>query len=197
MILRIRREAPGDVDVVRDLVDAAFAPGDRPSEPALDPVRFTPPATGDALAPEARLVGALRADPAHERRLTLVAEADGVIVGHLTASRGALVSPTGAADLPLVGLGPLAVDPLYQGRGIGSALVHAVIGAAEALDEPAVVLLGEPSFYGRFGFVTATDVGVLPPDDSWGAAFQIRPLTAHRPSMVGRYRYADPFDDLP
>lgn len=208
MILRIRRETSADVDVVRDLVHAAFTdrpttdphPGGEPRSDRGDPDPQLPIAApdtgGDGLAAEARLTDALRADPAFEPRLTLVAEADGVIVGQLTASRGALVSPHGAPDLPIVGIGPLAVDPQYQGRGVGSALLHTVIGAAEALDEPALALLGEPGFYRRFGFVAAADVDILPPDDSWADAFQIRTLDAHRPTMVGRYRYAAPFDEL-
>lgn len=194
MIVRVRRETGSDVDVVRDLIDAAFR-----TSPAPDADRTAQAhgdGDGDQLAVEVTLADALRADPAFEPRLTLVAEADGVVVGHLMASRGALVSPHGAPDLPLVGLGPVAVDPQFQGRGIGSALMHAVIGAADALDEPALVLLGEPAYYGRFGFEPAAAVGILAPDDGWRDAFQLRTLGAHLPSMVGRYRYAAPFDDL-
>ncbi|WP_205849817.1 GNAT family N-acetyltransferase [Nakamurella flava] len=208
MILRLRREAAADVDVVRDLMDAAFRalpPAGSHREPDADvlDIEYVGVQEGeveqiaeDELAAEAILVDALRADPAFEARLTLVAEVDGVVVGQLTASRGALVSPHGAPDLPLVGLGPLAVDPGFQRRGVGSALLHAVIGAAEALDEPALVLLGEPDFYARFGFEPAAPAGILAPDDGWGDAFQVRTLGSHVPTMVGRYRYAPPFDDL-
>lgn len=211
MILRLRRETASDVDVIRDLVDAAFrsVPTTAGAEPAevqrdltqasdqLDVHHVTvDQLSEDDLAAEARLTDALRADPAFEPRLTLVAEVDGIVVGQVTASRGALVSPTDAPDLPIIGLGPVAVDPQFQGRGIGSALLHAVVGAADALDEPALVLLGNPSFYRRFGFEPASAVGILAPDDGWGDAFQVRTLGAWVPTMVGRYRYAAPFDDL-
>lgn len=45
-------------------------------------------------------------------------------------------------------LGPLGVAPSHQAAGIGSALVHAVLGAADALDEALVALLGAPAYYG-------------------------------------------------
>ena len=210
MILRLRRETASDVDVVRDLIDAAFrsvpTTGAGPAEVQLDLTQARDPLdvqhvtvdqlAEDGLVVEATLADALRADPAFEPRLTLVAEADGVVVGQVTASWGALVSPTDAPDLPVIGLGPVAVDPQYQGRGIGSALLHAVVGAGDALAEPALVLLGDPMFYRRFGFEPAATVGILAPDDGWGDAFQVRTLGTWVPTMVGRYRYAAPFDDL-
>jgi putative acetyltransferase len=69
------------------------------------------------------------------------------------------------------GLGPLGVGPAWQRQGIGSALMHAVLAAAEALDESGVGLLGDPMFYRRFGFVAAAEHGVAAPDPEWGGAF--------------------------
>jgi putative acetyltransferase len=77
---------------------------------------------------------------------------------------------------------------------VGSALVHAVLAAAEALDETTVLLLGAPGYYRRFGFRPAAELGVLAPDDGWGAHFQIRPLRRHRPEIRGRFAYPEPFD---
>ena len=74
-------------------------------------------------------------------------------------------------------------------------MMHALIGAAEALDEPALVLLGSPDFYGRFGFVAASSVGIQSPEPAWGEAFQVLPLTGFDPSMTGSFRYAAPFDE--
>ena len=75
-------------------------------------------------------------------------------------------------------------------------MVRAVIERADAGGEPAIVLLGSPDFYGRFGFIAACDLGIESPDPAWGKYFQARALTAHDPAMVGRYRYAAPFDGL-
>lgn len=74
--------------------------------------------------------------------------------------------------------------------------MHAVIAAADALDEPAVVLLGEPSYYRRLGFVLAESVGLLPPEPSWVPYFQVRPLPAWDDSLRGTFRYAPAFERL-
>jgi len=56
-----------------------------------------------------------------------------------------------------------------------------------------VALLGDPAFYGRFGFVPGRSLGVEAPDASWGDHFQARPLTAYDDSLRGGFTYADPF----
>jgi putative acetyltransferase len=86
------------------------------------------------------------------------------------------------------------VCPGTQGRGIGSALMYAVLGAAQAGDETLVGLLGEPAYYGRFGFVAATDLGIAAPDPAWGRYFQVLALAG--PPPTGTFRYATPFDEL-
>ena len=53
---------------------------------------------------------------------------------------------------PVLALGPLSVRPDRQRGGVGSALMHAVLGAADALGEPLVALIGNPAYYRRFGF---------------------------------------------
>ena len=75
-------------------------------------------------------------------------------------------------------------------------MMHALIGAAEALDEPALVLPGAPDFYGRFGFVTASSVGIQPPDLTWGEHFQVLPLTGFDGSVTGRFSCPAPLDGV-
>jgi putative acetyltransferase len=166
-VLTVRREAPGDVGSIRDVHRAAFGGG--------EPV-------------EAGLIDALRADAGWLPHLSLVAVRDGEVVGHVVATRARV------GDVPALGVGPLGVLPAAQGRGVGCALMYALLGAAQARDETIVGLLGEPAYYGRFGFVTATDVGITPPDPGWGRYFQV--LVAGDRSSTGTFRYAAPFDDL-
>ena len=97
----------------------------------------------------------------------------------------------------------LGVNDFYQAllylphfRGVGLALMHASIGAADALDEPLIALLGSTVYYARYGFVHSTTLGITAPDPAWGAHFQVRPLTAYRPDVRGQFRYASPFDSL-
>jgi putative acetyltransferase len=109
------------------------------------------------------------------------------VVGHITASQA-----TVATD-PVVAVGPIGVLPSQQGTGVGSALMTALLEAADAADVPLVVLLGAPKYYGRFGFRPAKELGVIPPQPEWGDAFQARPLTAYTESVAGRFQYAPAF----
>ena len=119
--------------------------------------------------------------------LSFIALHAGEPVAHVTAS-------TATVGLhPVVAVGPIGVLPEHQRKGAGSALMHALLGAADALNVPLVVLLGSPAYYSRFGFRSATELGVVPREPGWGEAFQARPLTAHSPSVAGRFEYAPAF----
>jgi len=121
----IRDETIEDREAVRDLLIAAFGGGDG----------------------EARLVDALRADG--DLPIALVAEQDRVVAGFIAMSP--LREPAGA-----LALAPLAVSHQYQGTGVGSALVEAAIARARAQAAGAslIFVLGDPNYYGRFGFST-------------------------------------------
>ncbi|GAA0212352.1 N-acetyltransferase [Saccharothrix mutabilis subsp. mutabilis] len=165
----IRRESAADVEAIANVTEAAFA--DRPGG-------------------EVWLVGALREDPGWLPALSLVAEVEGEVVGHVVCTRGFV------GETPALGLGPLSVRPDVQRRGVGKALVHAVLGAADALDEPLVALLGDPAYYSRYGFRAASEFGVVPPNPEWAQYFQVRTLSAYRPEVRGAFRYAEPFNRL-
>ncbi len=169
----IRRETLGDRPAIEAVISAAFG---RPGS--------------DESPPETALVQALRRDVGWIESLSLVATRDQRIVGHVVCTRGWV------GELAALGLGPISVLPDYQRHGIGQALMDAVIGAADAAGEPLIALLGDPHFYGRFGFVEASRMGVLAPDPEWGAHFQVRTLTGCPSSIAGTFRYAAPFEDL-
>lgn len=89
---------------------------------------------------EARLVERLRADG--DLALSLVASAADTLLGHVA------LSPL-TAEGPALALAPLAVHPALQGRGIGTALMRAALAA---FPRHAIVVLGDPAYYRRFGF---------------------------------------------
>ena len=181
----IRREAPGDADPIRAVTAAAFAQPRDHAEPSAD----AGPLAQAGLPPEARLVDELRASDDWLPPLSMVSLGpDGRITGHVLCTRGHV----GAA--PVLALGPLSVHPDQQRRGVGSALMHAVLGAADALGEPLVVLLGDPGYYARFGFRAAAEHGVIPPVARWQPYFQVRTLTGDDPALAGPFRYPEPFD---
>jgi putative acetyltransferase len=176
----IRQEQPSDADAIRDLHRRAFARTATDDAPAADGTL------------EADLVDELRAEGDLLPALCLVAEQDGRVVGHVAMSRTLLDDQPSA----LVALGPLGVLPDRQGEGIGSALVHATLAAADALGHPGVVLLGHPAYYPRFGFGPAVDHGITPPQD-WGPAyFMLRRLQAWGAGLRGAFRYAPAFERL-
>lgn len=180
----IRRELAADVAAIRDVTAAAFggqSGGQRGGQSG---------GQGETRPPqEALLVDELRAGPAWLPPLSLVATGpDGDVIGHVLCTRAHV------GQAPVLGLGPLSVRPDSQRRGVGSALVHAVLGAADALDEPLVVLLGSTAYYRRFGFRLCGEYQIVPPRPQWQPHFQVRPLTAYQPGLRGTFAYAEPFD---
>jgi putative acetyltransferase len=104
---------------------------------------------------EANLVDILRKE-AHPI-ISLVAEDNGAIIGHIMFSP---VSLSGHSDLKIMGLGPMAVIPERQGEGTGSALVKAGLEMCKDLGVGAVIVLGHPGYYPRFGFVPSVNFGI-------------------------------------
>ena len=82
--------------------------------------------------------------------LSLVAEEDRTLLGHIALSPAAIGETRQGWFL----LGPVGVLPARQGQGIGSALVRAAIARMQGLGAAGIVLVGDPGFYGRFGFVS-------------------------------------------
>jgi putative acetyltransferase len=169
--VNVRPQRSDDYEAVRHIYTEAFR---RPESP-------------DSLPWEAPLFEALWEGGDVLPELSFTAEAQGEPVGHVTASRATVATHW------VVAVGPIGVLPEHQGNGIGSALMDALLTAADAAGAPLVVLLGSPAYYSRFGFRRAAQLGVTAPEAEWGDAFQARPLTAYTPSVAGPFRYAPAF----
>ena len=131
--MNIRAESTDDYAAVREVNEQAFGQPD-----------------------EADLVDALRLRD--EPSISLVAVADGRIVGHIFFSTVRVESETSAFSA--MGLAPMAVLPEFQNQGIGSELVRRGLEECRRLGHEVVVVLGHPEYYPRFGFVPASQKGL-------------------------------------
>ncbi|WP_179393927.1 GNAT family N-acetyltransferase [Lacticaseibacillus absianus] len=117
-----------------------------------------PHADGD----EAALVARLRHSATYRSADDVVALSDdGTLIGHALLSQAAVVGPT--HEWPVFVLAPLAVHPDWQGQGVGSALLTYLAVQAGEDARRAIAILGDPGYYGRFGYQPARDFGVTAP----------------------------------
>jgi putative acetyltransferase len=160
----VRPEQPTDIAAIREVNERAFASPD-----------------------EAKLVEALR--QAHAITMSLVAEVDGRIVGHILFSPVDIDRDNGQ-DIA-VGLGPMAVLPDVQRRGIGKALLGTGLEKIRDAGHGAIVVVGHPSYYPRFGFKSASEFGLrweVAGHENAFFAIELRPgFLGVRPGVV-RYR---------
>lgn len=126
--MRISAETPADIDAIFALTQEAFR--DHPHSQQT----------------EGYIINALRA--AGALTLSLVAHEDGRALGHIAFSPVAISD--GSSDW--YGLGPVAVLPAMQGRGIGAALIQAGLDQLKARGAAGCVVMGDPAYYQRFGF---------------------------------------------
>jgi putative acetyltransferase len=146
---------------------------------------------------EARLLDALRATGDYEPGWSLLAEVEGAIVGHCLLTGTTLDRADGTQVAGrVVALGPIAVVPASQGRRIGTNLMHAALELCERQGRAAVVLLGHPSYYPRFGFAPARAQGLVPPEAWPDPAWMACRLPAWTSEDVGVVRYARPFMEM-
>ncbi len=127
------------------------------------------------------MVEAIRESDSFVPGLSLVADDEGEIVGHIILSYVALGS--GAR---LLELGPLSVRPDRQREGIGGSLIRASLGIADEREEPLVLVLGHPSYYPRFGFRRAAGLGIFPPEGIPDEAWMAVTLSTYRTELRGK-----------
>ena len=139
---------------------------------------------------EARLVDALRRTGIE--RISLLAEQDDEVIGHILFSPVAI---DGHANI--MGLAPMAVLPGWQRQGVGKRLVNAGLHACRKAGYTAVVVLGYPDYYARFGFQPASAYGIRPVYDVPADVFMLLELRegALR-GVAGTARYHPVFDEV-
>ena len=174
--IRLRPEEPGDAAAIRQIHRLAFE--------------------GEV---EAEIVDAIRA--AEAAVLSLVAEetatggaTGGLLVGHVLFTDVTVTTADGD-EMGLLSLAPVGVLPSRQNEGIGTMLIEAGLERLRAEGHPAVVVLGHPSYYPRFGFVPASSFGLRWEMDAPDEAFMALELSAGALAGVrGVVRFRPEFD---
>jgi putative acetyltransferase len=170
--VRVRPEHDGEADDVRAVNDAAF---------------------GGTV--EGRIVDEIRGTDRWIEGGSLVAEdSAGAVVGHLLLSEGDLVGDEGSVRRVWM-LGPVAVVPAEQRRGIGSALIGAAIALASERGQPVICLVGHATYYPRFGFEPARAIGIEPPKPWSDAHWLALRLPDWDPEMRGTAHFPPAFPD--
>lgn len=165
----VRREHASDYDEVYQVVRIAFESAEHSDGNEQD------------------LVNALRNGNAFIPDLSLVAEEDDKIIGHIMFTR-AYVN-----DSCVLVLAPLSVLPHYQNKGVGSALISEGHRIASSLGYEYSVVLGSPTYYSKFGYKSARKYGIIPPFDVSDEYFMAYQLNNHAKSLDGVLIYPNDF----
>ncbi len=169
----IRPERDADRAVIADVVRAAFVT--HPDEVV-------------------ELVERIRASEHYIPELALVAEDSSGVIAHVMLS---WVGVEGGSRARILNLSPMSVRPDRQRMGVGTRLIRDALGRAEAAGEPAVVVVGHPPYYPRFGFERASTLGFVPAEpDMFDDAFMVKRLPGYSPDLAGRIVYPPAFDVL-
>lgn len=166
-LLTIRQEEERDFDAIRNVVKAAFAGAEHTD--------------GD----EHNLVDRLRITDEYIPELSLVAEVDGMIVGHIMFSRIYI------GEVEALGLAPLAVIPSFQNKGIGQRLIKTAHRRAKEMGYCCSVVLGSPGYYSKSGYLPASTFDIMSPFGVPPQFYMVYPLNPPLPE--GTVRYSDAF----
>lgn len=175
--VRLRAETPEDYQAVEQLTREAFWNVYRPG------------------CVEHFLLHKMRGSPAYLKDMHTLAMDGKQPVGSIVYTRAWVKHPDGAAQEVLT-LGPLSVLPAWQRQGVGSLLMGYTLAMARHLGERGVLLMGDPAYYGRFGFRPAADFGITLPDGTAPQVFQALELYPDALQGVqGTWHLAPLFDD--
>lgn len=165
----IRKEESKDYEIIYSVVKAAFDSAEHSDGNEHD------------------LVNALRKGEAFIPELSLIAEMDGKIVGHIMFTRAEV------GDAAVLALAPLSVLPEYQRKRIGVSLIKEGHRIADKLGYEYSIVLGSETYYPRAGYVPADSFGIKPPFDVPKENFMACKIKEDASDICGVIKYAKEF----
>ncbi len=151
--MNIRLETPADYSTVEQITREAFW---NHHVPGCD---------------EHYLAHVLRKAECFLPELDFIAEQNGTLVGNIMYTKAKIVGDDGA-EYPVLSFGPISVMPEFQGRGVGGKLILHTLSLAKEMGHTAVLIYGDPDYYGRFGFVSAEQYRIGTRYNTYAAALQ-------------------------
>ena len=172
VLINIRKETENDFKGIKSVNDEAFEQGN-----------------------EGGLVESLRKNEKYVSDLSLVAEIDGAIVGHILFFPIKIISQK--EEYEVLSLAPMSVLPNYQKMGIGSKLIEYGIKAAKKDGYGSIIVLGYSDYYSRFGFVPASTFGIKPPFEVPDDVFMaLELLQSSLKGKQGTVEYPEEYSDV-
>jgi putative acetyltransferase len=168
--MKIYNEAASDFPIIADINKLAFAREN-----------------------EAKLVECIRNSNYYIPELSLIAKIEDNIVGHILFS---YIDIIGDERLRVLALAPIAVHPKFQRQLVGSTLIKTGLEKASAMEEALVLVLGNPSFYHRFGFVSSINYEIKSPFELPDEYFMVKVLKNYQPKYKGKVVYPPAFNQV-
>lgn len=145
---------------------------------------------------EAKLVMTLLDDPDFINELSIVGVFHDQIVGHVLFSNVSIEDPANSTEYSAIALAPLAVLPQNHKQGVGTAITQVALQKADEMKYSCAVVLGDPNYYGRFGFQTSKPFGILSPFDVEDKHFMVKKFSNFDERIKGTVRYHKAFDGV-
>lgn len=169
-MVNIRKESINDIEIIGEINNLAFK--------------------GEG---EAKLIAGIRESENFIPELSLLAEKDGEIIGHILFS--IVYIETLEGEIPTLALAPMAVIPEFQNQGIGSLLVREGLKKCQELGYKHVTVLGHPNFYPKFGFVPSVSKEIHAPFKVPEEVFMVIELEKDSLTKIhGKVKYPPAFD---
>jgi predicted N-acetyltransferase YhbS len=182
MNITVRKEEEKDYSEVEELTRVAFS----------SPGRIERGGIGCPY--EHWMVHALR-EKDGIKELSYAAEIDGKLVGHIIYSHARVENADGGT-VHVLNFGPLSVQPEYQRKGVGKALMRTTIAKAKELGYGAIIFFGRPEYYPQFGFVEANKFGVTDRNgENYPAFMAMELIPGYLNGISGKYYESPIYDD--